>query len=199
MAAARSRSYNPCQICPCKINDSKKLRNVGTSENASAVLDRLCSEMGHPKMQLIPGPVSTRCFQDLEKLSKARSTVEVLWGQFLCHLRCCTVTLQQSTVSELITQRKRLLSATKDIVWGPNISTAQTLGSKRLNLVHYECLQRAYDNNTRLLCCSAAQIVKHKWQTIIAEGLFTAHWRENEDVFPFYKLPHCFQLGIQVW
>ena len=147
-------------------------------------------------MQLIPGLVSARHFQDLEKLSKARSTVEVLWGQFLCHLRCCTVTLQQSTVSELITQQKRSLSTTKYIIWGHDISTAQTLGSKRSNLIQYERLQRAYGTNNSLLCCSTAQIVKHKWQTILAEGLFTAHWHENEDIFPFCKLPHCFQLGI---
>ena len=196
MAAARGRSYNPCQICPCKINDSKKLRNVGTSESASAALDRLCSEVGQPRMQLIPDPVSARCFQDLEKLSKARSTVEVLWGQFLCHLRCRTATLQQSTVSELTTQWK---SATKYIVWGPDISTAQTFGSKHLILIQYEHLQRAYDNNHRLLCCSAAQIVKHKWQTIVAEGLSAAHWREKRRRLSLLQLPHCFQLGSQVW
>jgi len=65
-----------------------------------------------PRMRQIHGPVCTRSFLNLEKLSKARSTIEVLWGQFLCHLRCCTATLQQSTVSEPITQWKRSLSAT---------------------------------------------------------------------------------------
>ena len=43
---------------------------------------------------------------------------------------------------------------------------------------------------------TAAQIVEHKWQTNVAEGLSTASQRV--DVFSFYKVLHCFKLlGIR--
>ena len=91
MAASTGR---PCQLCCCRIDDGKNRRNVGASKSATADLDGLCSEVGQLRTQLVPGPVCRRCFQDLEKLTKAQSTVELLRGQFLCYLRSLKTTLQ---------------------------------------------------------------------------------------------------------
>ena len=40
----------------------------------TGALDVLCQELAHPRTQLVQGLVC-RCFQDLEKLCKARTTV----------------------------------------------------------------------------------------------------------------------------
>ena len=112
MAAATGR---PCQLCCCRIDDGKNRRNVGASKSATAALDGLCSEVGQLRTQLVPGHVCRQCFQELEKLSKAQSTVELLRGRFLYYLRSRTTTLQRPTagqmsqelVSEPLTQRKR--------------------------------------------------------------------------------------------
>lgn len=117
MAASTGR---PCQLCCCRIDDGKNRRNVGASKSATAALDGLCSEVGQLRTQLVPGPVCRRCFQDLEKLTKAQSTVELLRGQFLCYLRSLKTTLQHPTsgqisqelVSEPVPQRKRPRDAT---------------------------------------------------------------------------------------
>jgi len=123
MAVATGRHCNPgpCQLCCCQIDDGRNRRNVGTSESATAALDILCSEVGQPRTQLITGLVCRKCFQDLEKLTKAQSTVQLLRGRFLCYLRRRTTTLQRSTAGpisqeatgrEQIQQRKRSLSPT---------------------------------------------------------------------------------------
>ena len=54
------------------------------SKSVTADLDGLCSEVGQLRTQLVPGPVCRR-FQDIEKLTKAQSTVELLRGRFLCY------------------------------------------------------------------------------------------------------------------
>ena len=76
----------PCQLCCCRIDDGKNRRNVGALKSVTAALDGLCSEVGQLRTQLVPGPVCRRCFQDLKKLTKAQSTVELLRGRFLCYL-----------------------------------------------------------------------------------------------------------------
>ena len=76
----------PCQLCCCRIDDGKNRRNVGALKSVTAALDGLCSEVGQLRTQLVPGPVCRRCCQDLEKLTKAQSTVELLRGRFLCYL-----------------------------------------------------------------------------------------------------------------
>ena len=98
MAAATGR---PCQLCCCRIDDGKNRRNVGASKSATAALDGLCSEVGQLRTQLVPGPVCRQCFQELEKLTKAQSTVELLRGRFLCYLRSRTTTLQRPTAGQM--------------------------------------------------------------------------------------------------
>lgn len=90
MATAPKRGpCSPCQLCYCKISDTRNRRNLGvkTAECATASLDRLCREVGCRRTEIVPGPVCKRCFQDLEKLAKVQSTADMLRARFLGYLR----------------------------------------------------------------------------------------------------------------
>lgn len=78
-----------CQLCCCKIDDTRNRRNLGvkTAEFAIASLDRLCREVGRPRAEFVPGPVCKKCFQDLEKLTKAQTTVDLLRARFFGYMR----------------------------------------------------------------------------------------------------------------
>ena len=78
-----------CHLCRCEVTDSKYLRKVGTrtSECATAALDGLCQELNCRRLQLVQGPVCRSCFQDLEKLRKAQTTVALLKARFVGCLR----------------------------------------------------------------------------------------------------------------
>jgi len=50
-------------------------------------MDRLCGEVGLSREDIVPGPVCKKCFQDLEKLTKAQTTVDLLRARFLGYIR----------------------------------------------------------------------------------------------------------------
>ena len=90
MATAAPRQLSvSCHLCRCEVTDSKYLRKLGTrtSECATAALDGLCQELDCRRMQLVQGPVCRSCFQDLEKLRKAQTTVALLKARFVGCLR----------------------------------------------------------------------------------------------------------------
>ena len=88
-AAIKRGLYNPCQLCHSKIDDTRNRRNLGvrTAECATASVDSLCCELGLSRAEIVPGPVCKKCFQDLEKLTKAQTTVSLLRARFLGCLR----------------------------------------------------------------------------------------------------------------
>ena len=113
---------NPCQLCCRKIDDTRNRRNLGirSAECATASMDRLCGEVGLSREDIVPGPVCKKCFQDLEKLTKAQTTVDLLRARFLGYIRGHTRLLlprspvTQSAQPEPIssaTQRKRTSSS----------------------------------------------------------------------------------------
>jgi len=114
MATAAPRQR--CHICRCEVLDSKNQRKLGTrsSECATAALDGLCQALAHPRTQLVQGPVCRRCFQDLEKLRKAQTTVDLLKARFMGYLRT-RVTSAVSFDSETRTTQGRKRSASSPL------------------------------------------------------------------------------------
>ena len=68
---------------------TRNRRNLGirSAECATASMDRLCGEVGLSREDIVPGPVCKKCFQDLEKLTKAQTTVDLLRARFLGYIR----------------------------------------------------------------------------------------------------------------
>ena len=67
-----------CDLCLSQISDTRNRRTLSTSKCATAALDGLIADvsLGASRMQLLPsGQVCRKCYQDLEKLGKARTTV----------------------------------------------------------------------------------------------------------------------------
>ena len=87
---------SPCQLCFSRIDDTRNRRNLGvrTAECATVSLDRLCREVGRQRAEVVPGPVCKKCFQDLEKLTKAQSTADLLRARFLGYMRSSITPLQ---------------------------------------------------------------------------------------------------------
>ena len=45
--------------------------------------ERLCHEVGCPRAEIVPGPVCRKCFQDLEKLTKAQNTADLGFFEYI--------------------------------------------------------------------------------------------------------------------
>ena len=118
MATAAPRQLSvSCHLCRCEVTDSKYLRKLGTrtSECATAALDGLCQELDCRRMQLVQGPVCRSCFQDLEKLRKAQTTVALLKARFLGCLRSrvtSTLSPKDSTSRKRSASDSPLISST---------------------------------------------------------------------------------------
>ena len=107
MATAAQDPQQRYHICRCEVADSRNQRKLGTrtSKCATAALDGLCQEIAHPRTQLVQGSVS-RCFQDLEKLCKVQTTMDLLKVCFMGYLRT-RVTSAVSSASETSTTSRK--------------------------------------------------------------------------------------------
>ena len=110
MATAAPRQLSvSCHLCRCEVTDSKYLWKLGTrtSECTIAALDGLCQELDCRRMQLVQGPVCRSCFQDLEKLRKAQTTMALLKA---CFLGCLCSRVTSTLLPKDSTSRKRSAS-----------------------------------------------------------------------------------------
>ena len=132
MVTAAQRQLS-CHLCRCEVTDSEYLPQR-ISECANTALDGLCQELDHCRMQLVQGPVCRSCFQDLEKLNKAQTTMALLKVRFV---GCLRTWITSTLLSKNSTSRKKCASdspLTSSTPW------SRSPAQKKLVVVHTDSL-----------------------------------------------------------